>query len=66
MHHLSNDFVVDNPECLEAKNSLDLMIALSDHDTVTTLRDLLSMTTLAEREYARLRHYRRQPEEPET
>ena len=60
MHHLSRDFVVQRPECLNAKDSLDLMIALSEHDPVTNLKDLLSMTAMAEREYARLAHYRNQ------
>jgi hypothetical protein len=59
MHHLSRDFVVSKPECLEARDSLDLMIALSEHDRVATLADLLSMTAIAEKEYARLEHYRR-------
>ncbi len=66
MHHLSRDFVVQKPECLEAKDSLDLMIALSEHDPVTNLKDLLSMTAIAEREYARLAHYRKQRAEPDT
>jgi hypothetical protein len=59
MHYLSQDFVVRKPECLDAKDSLDLMIALSEHDLVATLTDLLSLTAIAEREYARLRQYKK-------
>lgn len=58
MHSLSRDFVIRKPECLDAKDSLDLMIALSEHDPVSTLTDLLLLTALAEREYARLLRYR--------
>jgi len=58
MHSLSQDFVIRKPECLDAKDSLDLMIALSEHDPVSTLTDLLFLTALAEREYARLLRYR--------
>jgi hypothetical protein len=64
MHYLSDDFVTQRPECLDAKDSLDLMIALSEHDPVATLTDLLSLTAMAEREYARLRQY--QKKSPET
>ena len=66
MHHLSSDFVARKPECLDAKDSLELMLALSEHDPVTTLTDLLSMTAIAEREYARLPKYRKKPPEPAT
>jgi hypothetical protein len=59
MHNLSRAFVASKPECLEAKHSLDLLIALSEHDPVPSLRDLLSLTARAEREYARLRRYRK-------
>jgi hypothetical protein len=59
MHYLSRDFVVEKPECLDAKDSLDLLIALSEHDPVATLTDLLWLTAKAEREYARLRHYQK-------
>ena len=59
MHYLSRDFVVEKPECLDAKDSLDLLIALSEHDPVATLSDLLWLTAKAEREYARLRHYQK-------
>jgi hypothetical protein len=58
MHGLSSDFVARNPECLDVKDSLALMLVLSEHDPVGTLRDLLSLTTIAEREYARLPQYR--------
>lgn len=64
MHSLSQDFVLRKPECLKAKDSLDLMIALSEHDPVATLTDLLSLTAIAEREYARLAHYRNKPPAP--
>jgi hypothetical protein len=63
MHYLSADFVVRKPECLAAKDSLDMMIALSEHDPVATLADLLLLTAIAEREYARLPHYRKQSTE---
>lgn len=59
MHYLSRAFVDQKPECLEAKDSLDLMITLSEHDPVPSLKDLLSLTAMAEREYARLRKYRK-------
>jgi hypothetical protein len=61
MHYLSRDLVVEKPECLDAKDSLDLMIALSEHDPVATLTDLLSLTAKAEREYARLRRFQNNP-----
>ena len=59
MHYLSEDFVIRKPECLDAKDSMELMIALSEHDPVATLTDLLSLTAMAEREYARLRQYQK-------
>ena len=59
MHYLSRDLVVEKPECLDAKDSLYLLIALSEHDPVATLTDLLWLTAKAEREYARLRHYQK-------
>ena len=59
MHNLSRAFVAQKPECLQAKDSLDLLIALSEHDPVPSLRDLLSLTAQAEREYARLRKFRK-------
>ncbi len=66
MHYLTQDFVVEKPECLDAKDSLDLMIALSEHDPVATLTDLLSLTAKAEREYARLRQYQKNSPASET
>ncbi|MGD2074815.1 MAG: hypothetical protein PVI91_01460 [Gammaproteobacteria bacterium] len=59
MQHLSRDFMASKPECLEARDSLDLMITLSEHDRVATLADLLWMITHAEKEYSRLVNYRR-------
>lgn len=59
MHSLSRDFVLQKPECLDAKDSLDLLIALSEHDPVSNLTDLLSLTAIAEREYARLARFRK-------
>jgi hypothetical protein len=60
MHQLSAEFVAREPACLQARDSLDLLIALSEHDTVTSLADLLWMTAHAERAYARLSRFRHQ------
>ena len=58
MNHLSSDFVAQKPECLDAKDSLDLMMVLAQDDVVMTLTDLLSITSMAEREYTRLSSFR--------
>jgi len=58
VNHLSSDFVTQKPECLDAKDSLDLMMVLAQDDVVATLTDLLSITSMAEREYMRLSSFR--------
>ena len=54
MRHITSEFLDEHPECLNIDNPLDLMLELSDSDTIPSLAGLLSITSAAEYEYRRL------------
>ena len=52
-------FVRARPECLEARDALDLLVILNQGRSVDNLAELLRITSHAEVEYERLCRYRR-------
>jgi hypothetical protein len=58
MKHVTEEFILANPQCLEVHRPLDLLPLLVDKENLDTLTEVLSFTALVEREYEVLLGYR--------
>ncbi len=51
MKHVTEEFIVANPECLDVHRALDLLPLLVEDENLESLEEVLSFTVLVEREY---------------
>ena len=51
LHRISEQFVLDHPECLEVRRTLDLMPLLLQDERVGSLAEVLFFTRIIEREF---------------
>ena len=51
MKHVTEEFILANPQCLDVHRPLDLLPLLVDGENLDSLKEVLSFTALVEREY---------------